>query len=447
MDGVRRFALGLMVLLAGATLRAQSTGGQPPPAPLTPEQAKLLSRRAAEADAYRKLAETVNGLQINSRTYVRDFVAESDEMRGAVDTMIRGIRLGTPTWYDDGSCEVPAEVTVSQVIQTLRDAHDRHYKGSDIKTSDFESMASRIHKQVVRVVGSGAPRTDLPPNLPAGVAQQLGAPPAAPPGPPQPFIPDIWRQLGPQGRLMAIRAARLDALRRLAERIKGLRLTSRTAVRDFVAETDEIRTELDALLKGAAEVGQPFLRHDELIAEVTMVVPTEQVITTVKALHSRHYKGDDVRGSDIDTTIRSVVQRDFEATGMGVPPPQFVRRFAQQTGVELPDWAAETLEATGEGRDPDFGTAQGRLRAARAAELIARQRLADRVAALRLPGNLSVRDLIARSDEVALQLDGVIANATPGPTRFNSDGASVTVSAPGMEVWGIVNEQLKRERR
>lgn len=447
MDVGRRVALGLMGLVAAIAAHAQDAGGQPPPAPLTPEQAKLLSRRAGEADAYRKLAETVNGLQINSRTYVRDFVAESDEIRGAVDTMIRGIRLGTPTWYDDGSCEVPAEVTVSQVIQTLRDAHDRHYKGSDIKTSDFESMASRIQKQVVRVVGSGAPRTDLPPNLPAGVAQQLGAPPAAPPGPPRPFIPENWRQLGPQGRLMAIRAARLDALRRLAERIKGLRLTSRTAVRDFVAETDEIRTELDALLKGAAEVGQPFLRHDELIAEVTMVVPTEQVITTVKTLHSRHYKGDDVRGSDIDTTIRSVVQREFEATGMGVPPPQFVRRFAQQTGVELPDWAAETLEAIGEGRDPDFGTAQGRLRAARAAELIARQTLADRVAALRLPGNLSVRDLIARSDEVALQLDGVIANATPGPTRFSSDGASVTVSAPGMEVWGIVNEQLKRERR
>ena len=44
-------------------------------------QKKLLSKRAAEADAYRKLAEAVYGLQINSRTYVKDYVTESDEIR------------------------------------------------------------------------------------------------------------------------------------------------------------------------------------------------------------------------------------------------------------------------------------------------------------------------------------------------------------------------------
>ncbi|MFQ5411575.1 MAG: hypothetical protein ACE5EC_04735, partial [Phycisphaerae bacterium] len=65
----------------------------------TPDhQNKLLSKRAAEADAYRKLAETVNGLQLTSNTYVRDFVTESDEIRTEVDTFIRGIRLGKPKW-------------------------------------------------------------------------------------------------------------------------------------------------------------------------------------------------------------------------------------------------------------------------------------------------------------------------------------------------------------
>ena len=49
-------------------------------------QNKLLSKRAAEADAYRKLAETVNGVQINSETYVRDFIAEADNIRTDLDT-------------------------------------------------------------------------------------------------------------------------------------------------------------------------------------------------------------------------------------------------------------------------------------------------------------------------------------------------------------------------
>ena len=67
-------------------------------------QKKLLSKRAAEADAYRKLAEAVYGLQLNSRTYVKDYVTESDEIHGQVDEFIKGIRLGDPLWYDDGSC-------------------------------------------------------------------------------------------------------------------------------------------------------------------------------------------------------------------------------------------------------------------------------------------------------------------------------------------------------
>ena len=61
-------------------------------------QMKLLSKRAAEADAYRKLAEAIKGLQITSDTYVKDFVAESDTIKADMDEFIRGVRLGDPRW-------------------------------------------------------------------------------------------------------------------------------------------------------------------------------------------------------------------------------------------------------------------------------------------------------------------------------------------------------------
>src|SRR5207237_4673366 len=95
-------------------------------------QAKLLSKRAAEADAYRKLAETVKGMQINSTTYVKDFVAESDEIRSHLDTFIKGTRLGSPRWFDDLSCEVPGEVTVERVIELLQEVHRCCYKGHHV---------------------------------------------------------------------------------------------------------------------------------------------------------------------------------------------------------------------------------------------------------------------------------------------------------------------------
>jgi hypothetical protein len=406
------------------------------------EQRKLLARRAAEADAYRKLAEAVYGLQINSRTYVRDFVTESDEIRGDLDAFIRGIRLGQPTWYEDGSCEVPAEVTVAKVVETLRSAHERYYKGEDIKTSDFESMSRRLEKKVIRVVGVGAPRPDLPPDLPEGVPEQLGPPPPEIP----PAVPDIWRQIGPQATLSAKRAAELDAYRRLAERIKGLRLTANTRVRDFIAESDVITAEMEAFLKGA-EIRGYYLHSDELIAECTVRVPTEQVITTIKELYSRHYKGDDIRGSDVENIVRTVVKKDFEATGMGIPNPRFIQKFVETSQTALPDWALQSLEAEGEGTDPQMDTPQGRLRAARAAEMDARRKLAERIAGLQLDARTVIRDFTAQHEEVAARLDAIIVDALVTQTRFTDGRAVVTVSIPGMRVWEAINEQLRRTRR
>lgn len=435
--GKTRLVVTAVVMLGiGVPLHAQD---------ISREQTKLMAKRAAEADAYRKLAEAVYGLQINSRTYVQDFVAESDDIRTDVDAFIKGVRLGTPTWYDDGSCEVPAEVTVARVVETLRSAHSRHYKGDSIKTSDFEAMTSRIEKQVIKVTGMGAPRPDLPPDLPVGAVEMLGPAPGdwAPRAP----IPDIWNQVGPQGRLMAIRAARVDALRRLAERIKGLRLTSRTQVRDFVAESDIITTEMNTFLVGAEEVGPPYLHHNQLIAEVTLRIPTEQVVTTVKQLHSRHYKGDDVKGHDVESIVRTVVKREFEATGNGVPPPQYLRRFNETAIVPLPEWAMSPLEVVGEGTDPAIDTPQGRLKAARAAELDAKRKLAEQIAGLRLHAETVVREFVAERDEVATMVDAVIRHATVTRTEFTSDTARVTVSIPGMQVWAVFNEAYHRESR
>lgn len=427
MTAALALALGLVGAGSVAPLRAQEV-----------EQQKLLAKRAAEADAYRKLAEAVYGLQINSRTRVRDFVTESDEIRNQVDEFIRGIRLGQPTWYEDGSCEVPAEVTVARVVETLREVHRRHYKGDDVKESDFESITRRPEKRVIRVIGQGAPPPPREAPEPDSIQASPGAAPAA-----RLAVPEIWRRVGPQARLMALRAARVDAQRRLAERIKGLRLTSRTMVRDFVTESDEIRTELDAFLAGAEEVAQ-HLHPQELIAEVTLRLPTEQVVSTIKQLHSRHYRGDDLRGSDVEQVVRAVVKRDFEETGMGVPPPQYVRRYAEQARIDLPEWATQTLEAQGQGTDPEFETPQGRLRAIRAAEMDARRKLAEQVAGLRVRGDTTVGDLATAHDHVDSEVQAVIAGATVVRTHLSEEAAEVTVAVPAMRIWGVVQAERRR---
>lgn len=430
----------LILLVVAAVLAPTVCLAQQPA--VSDAQNKLLAKRAAEADAYRKLAEAIRGIQINSSTYVRDFVAESDDIRAALDGMIKGVRLGEPVYYQDGSCEVPAEVTVAKVVTTLREIHTRHYKGETIKATDFENITKTLKKDIIRVVGMGAPRPDLPPDLPAGVIEQLGGPPV----PPQPPIPNLWLQLGPQARLMALRAARVDAQRRLVERIMGLRITSKTLVRDFVAESDVIRTEAKATLVGATEVDY-FLHHDEPIAEVTLRVPVESVITTIKRLHTRHYKGDQVKGVDFEKIIRRVVKKNFEATGMGVAPPQAVAKYQQVMSVILPDWATTVIRATGEGVHEAIETAQGRLMAARAAELDAKRRLSEQVMGLQIDSQTTVRDFIAAHDRVGTQMNAVLIGSYVESTEITSDSAKVTVALPAAKVWSVVYQETRIRMR
>lgn len=72
----------------------------------------------------------------------------------------------------------------------------------------------------------------------------------------------------PNARPMALRAARLDAMRNLLEVVQGVRISSTTLVRDFVTESDEIRSNVEGMVKGAQVVKQEYLSDGTV--EVTM---------------------------------------------------------------------------------------------------------------------------------------------------------------------------------
>jgi len=73
----------------------------------SPAQKRLKARAAARADAYRNLAEIVNGVQVTSDTVVKNFVTESDVIKLSVSAVIRGARqIGKEKYLSDGSVEV-----------------------------------------------------------------------------------------------------------------------------------------------------------------------------------------------------------------------------------------------------------------------------------------------------------------------------------------------------
>ncbi len=207
-------------------------------------------------------------------------------------------------------------------------------------------------------------------------------------------------------------------MRKLLEQIKGLRLNSETLVRDFVTESDEIRTRAEGIVIGASQAGV-YLHDDELIADVTMEVPVEKVVERIKELHSTHYHGNKVTTTDITNVKRSIQREMIQATGSGVPPSRFLDQA--RASADMPPWLGERIEAVGQGTDPAIDTAQGKLKAARAAELDAKRKLAEQVFGMQIQSATTVRDFVTQHDEIATQVQAVIAGATADtPTRLST---------------------------
>ncbi|MGV3524276.1 MAG: LPP20 family lipoprotein [Candidatus Sericytochromatia bacterium] len=88
------------------------TGAAPSNTSQSAGQKRLLAQRAAVADAYRQLAELINGVTVTSETLVKDFVVESDIVKTRVEALIKGARVGKPRYLSDGTVEIDVTLGV-----------------------------------------------------------------------------------------------------------------------------------------------------------------------------------------------------------------------------------------------------------------------------------------------------------------------------------------------
>ena len=440
MTKVVRIMMCAVVLAFGAAARGDALSEQ------RKAQNRLLAKRAARVDAIRKLAERIKGLQITSQTRVQDFVAESDVIQTALNASIRGMKEVSVKYLEDDSCEVVLEIKMSQIIGTLKSIHATHYKGNTVKARDFQQMTTTNQVTFIRETGSGVPREELIPDplvTPAPGASQAtfsGAGAAA---------RKYWAQYcTARGRLMAERAARVDAMRKLAERIKGLQITSSTTVQDFVAESDDINTRLNAFIRGMKEVGRRY-HKDELVVEVEMQIKLRQFYQSLKSWTSTSVRGNNVRSRQIQDAIIRSKDTIIREVGMGVPNAQYLKRTAPvevrrtvATASSAPPWSTQTLRVTGSGAvDANAANAaQARLMAKRAAEIDARRKLAERLNGLQITSNTSVQEFVAQSDQIGTSMMAFQQGARVLDDTFKvADGAaSVDVEIELLPLWNSI---------
>jgi outer membrane protein FlgP len=94
-------------------IQANGYGSQGSFAQYTSGQQKLMAMRAAEVDAYRKLAELVHGFRVTGNTTVSAFATQSDSVRTYVDSFIRGARIVDIVAIADGNFAATVELDIT----------------------------------------------------------------------------------------------------------------------------------------------------------------------------------------------------------------------------------------------------------------------------------------------------------------------------------------------
>ena len=237
---------------------------------------RLKATRAAELDADRLLAERIYGLQVDSETTVQDLAAGDDKIAGAVSaTLVGSITTEAPEYLPDGRVQVVRAVKIREVIDTLNRVikGKRLEDGSLVTTSDNTKTNRATNDKIIDVMGNAA--------IPGSEGHQ---------------------------KIMAKRAAEMDAYRRLAGRMMGVKIDGNTTVRDFALEHDEILASLSQVLKAATPTNIKYNKSDGS-CEVTMEIKTQDIIRTTRRF---------LKGTTTKTEIKDEVEeKTFSETGMG----------------------------------------------------------------------------------------------------------------------------------
>jgi hypothetical protein len=104
----------------------------------TAGQKRLMAMRASKLDAYRSLAEQVQGVRVNGNSTVAGAMVQIDSFRVLVDAYLRGAQVVSVTPMADGNYETTVELTLDSKFfnsapQQYRDFVPTAIVGSNIK--------------------------------------------------------------------------------------------------------------------------------------------------------------------------------------------------------------------------------------------------------------------------------------------------------------------------
>ena len=104
-----------------ASVTVVGMGAQPVNA-VNPAQARMMARRAAVADAYRQLAESIKGVNVDAETTVENMMVLNDTIRTKVEANIQGAVIVSEREIPGGGYEVTMTVPLFGVTNSIAQA-------------------------------------------------------------------------------------------------------------------------------------------------------------------------------------------------------------------------------------------------------------------------------------------------------------------------------------
>jgi hypothetical protein len=224
---------------------------------------KVLMAKAAEANCYSLMVQEIKGLKVSEDMTVADAVTQDFEQTGSASGIVQGAVLKDPVYVDD-ACVVEGQITLDQVVENLNRSLSTV---NDRLKQEILAIKRYNTKRLVTVRGLGT--------VPAPETPDGGTAPAQDTGEAQ----TLRALSGPgQYKIMAMQAARLDALAKLAANLKGVRVSSEITVRNCAASSWE-EADTTAIVRGARIVRYAALAPDlvQCWVEITLNTVVENL--------------------------------------------------------------------------------------------------------------------------------------------------------------------------
>lgn len=368
---------------------------------------------AANGRALEGLRAQVVSEPIGENLTVADLLSKTGTGKKFNQVLARAQQIGGPRWLDGQTCQVRLEIAGPVVARALVDTATLSRLESPVPPDVLAGRLKQWDRRTFTAIGTST----------AGGAAELARPV---------YDGAAWSTVADESRRVAVAAARKDAVARVMEIIRPIHLGSDKTVAQ-VLEIPEVATELEQWLAERPVTQVEF--RDDLQVRMTLAVPAAELFEAFRASAAKHPEAmEQIKETEWYPIRDAFVARMAATACRGLAqagPGKAGRGLSFDLPRTPPDWIETQLEADG-----GSSAAGSRLKAARAAEADAIEKLRIQLESLPLTSGSTVGDAARQDKQVAGALDRALGRARTKRVDYLGDGgARVVMTLELSEFW------------